>query len=255
MKSGVLDLRSLCVTAGSEGLAWHLHVDCLCFSLDGSLVDALSLAIRGALIQCRLPRVRLRRSALRRRVEWELVDRDDADADDDELDGGGGGGDGKKNSSKKRSDTVGLAFAGDVGICVTLARIGGVWAVDPTEEEEQHAECLMIVASGVSGKLHYVWSGRRDDDDERFGDGDNQQDDEGDEDEGEVLSGNAMVVAKAKKRDPKGISARPQGLPVAASLEMMTMGSQACQQMCLAQNDALERESREQKPKAFLDLR
>ena len=53
--SGILPCTSLCIETGSA--VWVLHVDVVCISADGSVMDAAALAAVAALYDCRLPRV------------------------------------------------------------------------------------------------------------------------------------------------------------------------------------------------------
>ncbi|XP_026883093.1 exosome complex component RRP42 isoform X2 [Electrophorus electricus] len=52
-----LDLRSLCVCPGEH--CWVLYVDVLLLQCDGNLFDAMSIAIKAALFNTRIPKVRV----------------------------------------------------------------------------------------------------------------------------------------------------------------------------------------------------
>lgn len=54
-QSGILPCASLCIETGSA--VWVLHVDVVCISADGGVMDAIALAAVAALFDCRLPRV------------------------------------------------------------------------------------------------------------------------------------------------------------------------------------------------------
>lgn len=52
-----LDLRSLCISPGEN--CWVLYVDVLLLQCDGNLLDAISVAIKAALFNTKIPRVRI----------------------------------------------------------------------------------------------------------------------------------------------------------------------------------------------------
>ena len=55
--SSALDLASLCILAGKS--CWVLYVDALVLDLDGSVVDAISVACRAALEDAKIPKVEI----------------------------------------------------------------------------------------------------------------------------------------------------------------------------------------------------
>uniref|UniRef100_A0A182NDE8 Ribosomal RNA-processing protein 42 n=1 Tax=Anopheles dirus TaxID=7168 RepID=A0A182NDE8_9DIPT len=113
-----LDLSSLCIMAKQQ--CWKLYVDVLILECGGNLFDAVSLAVKGALFNTRIPRVS---TAMLDGGSMDLILTDDP-YDCERLD---------------------VATA---PILVTVCKIGDQCVVDPSAEEE---ECSVVsVAVGVS---------------------------------------------------------------------------------------------------------
>ncbi|CAH0767003.1 unnamed protein product [Diatraea saccharalis] len=118
------NLKQLCIFEGKQ--CWKLYIDILILECGGNLCDAVSLAVKAALFNTRIPFVK---AAL--------------------MDGG--------NIDLQLSDDPFDSKLLDVGtapLLVTLCKIGDKCVVDPSAEEENCSVISLIV--GVTGnKRHY----------------------------------------------------------------------------------------------------
>jgi len=121
---GALDLGGLCLVHNQR--CWVLHVDATVLGVKGSLVDCASMAAKAALLDTRLPRLRVLPSEERPgEVELEL----DEDAETDPID------------------------CTRVPLCVTVSRIGGYPVLDTSWEEEVVAESRLGVFVNAAGEV------------------------------------------------------------------------------------------------------
>ncbi|CAB3240356.1 unnamed protein product [Arctia plantaginis] len=117
--SQALDLKQLCIFEGKQ--CWKLYVDILILECGGNLCDAVSLAVKAALFNTRIPFVKA-----------ALMDGGNVDLQlsDDPYD------------SK-------LLNVGSAPLLVTLCKIGDKCVVDPSAEEESCSVISVIV--GITG--------------------------------------------------------------------------------------------------------
>ncbi|CAH0724683.1 unnamed protein product, partial [Brenthis ino] len=124
--SDAFNLKQLCIFEGKQ--CWKLYVDILILECGGNLCDAVSLAVKAALFNTRIPFVK---AAL--------------------MDGG--------NVDLQLSDDPYDSKLLDVGtapLLVTLCKIGDKCVVDPSAEEESCSVISLIV--GVTGNPTYYSS-------------------------------------------------------------------------------------------------
>jgi exosome complex component RRP43 len=127
LRTGLLDLRQLCISAGQA--AWLLYLDLCVLDADGSLLDALLLAAVACLRDLRLPAVSVTAEG--------NVERSDGAAMDE---GGGGGG--------------GLALAlACTPVCLTSGVYKGALVVDPSREEEALMSSVISVVLDEQAQL------------------------------------------------------------------------------------------------------
>lgn len=124
--SQAFDLQQLCILEGKQ--CWKLYVDILILECGGNLCDAVSLAVKAALFNTRIPLVKA-----------VLMDGGNVDLQlsDDPYD------------SK-------LLEAGSAPLLVTLCKIGGKCVVDPSAEEESCSTVSLVV--GITGNPEYYSS-------------------------------------------------------------------------------------------------
>ncbi|XP_072945632.1 exosome complex component RRP42 [Epargyreus clarus] len=117
------DLKQLCILKGKQ--CWKLYVDILILESGGNLCDAVSLAVKAALFNTRIPFVKA-----------AVMDGGNVDLQlsDDPYD--------------SRSLNI-----GSVPLLVTLSKIGDKCIVDPTAEEEACSAVSIVV--GIEGNLKY----------------------------------------------------------------------------------------------------
>ena len=121
---GTVDLASLCLVHNQR--CWVLYVDATVLGVRGSLVDCASMAAKAALLDTRLPRLRVLPSEDRPgEVELEL----DEDAEADPID------------------------CARVPLCVTVSRVGGYPVLDTNWEEEVCAESRLGVFVNAAGEV------------------------------------------------------------------------------------------------------
>jgi len=123
-----IDMNSLCVVSGKS--CWILYVDALVLDIDGAAIDAVSMAVKLALADARIPRV-------------ELVYGDQPGAEpelevDDDPD------------NAVRLDVV------NVPVILSVCRLGNACVMDPTGEEEECASIAVGVAVDGSGTMSGV---------------------------------------------------------------------------------------------------
>ncbi|XP_035446120.1 exosome complex component RRP42 [Spodoptera frugiperda] len=117
--SDAFDLKQLCIFEGKQ--CWKIYVDILILECGGNLCDAVSMAVKAALFNTKLPSVK---AAL--------------------MDGG--------NIDLQLSDDPYDAKSLDIGtapLLVTLCKIGDKCVVDPSAEEESCSVISVVV--GVTG--------------------------------------------------------------------------------------------------------
>jgi len=125
--SNGLDLTKLCLTAGYH--CWLLHIDCTVLTLDGNLVDTLSLAVRAALEDTVLPNVNINAGERKGKYEIEIAPFD-------------------PNSNKLDVSSV--------PIFVTLAKVGELWLIDCTNQEELCSSSMLSVGVKPNGNITIV---------------------------------------------------------------------------------------------------
>jgi len=122
-----IDLKQLSLVSGRQ--CWVLYVDALVLDSSGNLFDALSIAVRAALSNTQIPKVKIIPSP---DGTHEL-----------ELDG----------------DKAFSLPIDNVPVCVTMSRIGGHHIVDATLEEELCRGCRVTFAVNKSGNVCSVQKG------------------------------------------------------------------------------------------------
>eukprot|EP00013_Stygamoeba_regulata_P011007 CAMPEP_0177684504 /NCGR_PEP_ID=MMETSP0447-20121125/32476_1 /TAXON_ID=0 /ORGANISM="Stygamoeba regulata, Strain BSH-02190019" /LENGTH=335 /DNA_ID=CAMNT_0019194375 /DNA_START=57 /DNA_END=1064 /DNA_ORIENTATION=+ len=124
-----LDLRQLCVVHGEQ--VWVVYVDAMVMDSDGNLFDALSLCIRAALFQTRIPAIKVFPTALGT-MEVEL--------DDDPL-------------------ACTRISVENMPVFVSLARIGAHFVVDTSIEEELVMDVRLLVGVNKQGDFFTLEKG------------------------------------------------------------------------------------------------
>ncbi|XP_047543784.1 exosome complex component RRP42 [Vanessa atalanta] len=121
--SQAFDLKQLCILEGKQ--CWKLYVDILILECGGNLCDAVSLAVKAALFNTRIPFVKA-----------ALMDGGSVDfqLSDDPYD-------------------CKLLEVGNAPLLVTLCKIGNKCVVDPSAEEESCSVISLIV--GITGNPKY----------------------------------------------------------------------------------------------------
>jgi len=114
-KGEVVDLKELCIVPGEK--VWMLWVDIYILDHNGNLMDAAALASLAALMNTKLPEVK---------VEGEEI---------------------IKTGKFKPLNIK------DYPIAVTLGKIGGSFIVDPLLDEEQLMDCRLTVITTKSGNI------------------------------------------------------------------------------------------------------
>ncbi|RKO86997.1 ribosomal protein S5 domain 2-type protein [Blyttiomyces helicus] len=124
---GGIDLKALCIVPGST--CWVLNIDALVLDYGGNLLDAIFLAIRGALHNTRIPRATVEYSD--GHVEFEIAD----------------------------EETEIVKGWEDVPVGVTMNKIGSRHIVDATPIEELCAAARLTVAVNRRGNVCAVQKG------------------------------------------------------------------------------------------------
>eukprot|EP00123_Amoebidium_parasiticum_P014112 comp22337_c0_seq1/m.33219 comp22337_c0_seq1/g.33219 ORF comp22337_c0_seq1/g.33219 comp22337_c0_seq1/m.33219 type:complete len:298 (-) comp22337_c0_seq1:454-1347(-) len=125
-----LDLQSLCVIKGKQ--CWILYVDAVVLVHGGNLLDAISFAVKAALFNTRIPKIK-------------LVEGDDDEPIDIELD--------DDPSACVPLDTSRLP------VIITLTKIGARHIVDATMEEEACMMARLFVGVDGDGNLCLLQKG------------------------------------------------------------------------------------------------
>eukprot|EP00245_Coleochaete_scutata_P004465 TRINITY_DN17108_c1_g1_i1.p1 TRINITY_DN17108_c1_g1~~TRINITY_DN17108_c1_g1_i1.p1 ORF type:complete len:288 (-),score=43.58 TRINITY_DN17108_c1_g1_i1:57-920(-) len=116
-----IDLGSLSIIEGRT--CWVLFIDALVLNSDGNLLDAISIAVKAALADTRLPKVEVQEGHDGAPAELEVSD---------------------DPSDSSKLDTS------NVPLIVTLTKVGRYYVVDATESEESQMSSALSV--GVSAK-------------------------------------------------------------------------------------------------------
>jgi len=119
---GALDLSSLCIIPGKT--CWVLYIDALILECGGNLFDAISIAIKAALFNARLPDLT---------VIGEGAERDIEVSDDP-------------------YDILPLDIS-NVPVLVTLNKISNRYVVDATAEEEVCSDAELLIAINSKGRV------------------------------------------------------------------------------------------------------
>ncbi|XP_031769180.2 exosome complex component RRP42 isoform X1 [Galleria mellonella] len=122
--SQAFDLKQLCIFEGKQ--CWKLYIDILILECGGNLCDAVSLAVKAALFNTRIPFVK---AAL--------------------MDGG--------NIDLQLSDDPydsKLLNVGSAPLLVTLCKIGDKCVVDPSAEEESCSVISLVVGTTGNSKFY-----------------------------------------------------------------------------------------------------
>jgi exosome complex component RRP42 len=123
--SAPLDASPLCIVPGKT--CWVLHVDALVLDLDGAALDAVSIGVKSALHDTRIPRVEV--------VQGEDPgDEPEYEVDDDP-------------EAAVRLDIS------KVPLSLTVCQLGSALILDPTGEEEEAAGSGVAVAMDRSGQV------------------------------------------------------------------------------------------------------
>jgi len=120
-----IDLRALCVRPGKA--RWTLTVDATCACDRGSMLDALSVAVRAALADCKLPKVT--------------------------MTGVGSDGEGGELEIDDDPEACSRIDVSRCGLVVTATKIGKHGVIDATAEEEACADASMSVGVDREGTI------------------------------------------------------------------------------------------------------
>ena len=124
--TAAIDLESLCIQPGKA--AWLLAVDVVAASDRGSMIDAMSIAVRAAFADAKIPRVTI----------GAVGD----DAGDDEV---------GELEVDDDPDACSRIDVSRLGVVVTTSKIGRHGVIDATEDEEACAENSISVAVDREG--------------------------------------------------------------------------------------------------------
>lgn len=124
-----LDLDSLCIVAGIQ--VWVLHVDVLILECGGSLLDAISVAVKAALYDLRIPKVS---------VSYDENGMHELEVSDDPFD-------------------VSSLSVANVPCFVTLSKVGQQFVLDASQEEEACAVGSLSIAVTETGKIVSILKG------------------------------------------------------------------------------------------------
>ena len=118
--TGAVDLASLCILPGKS--CWVLYVDALVLDLDGSVVDAISVACRAALQDAKIPKVEIQ---------------GEGDDQDFELD----------------EDNVTQIDVGRVPLSLSAGLLGSSVILDLTGSEEEASTAVVSVSTNAQGDI------------------------------------------------------------------------------------------------------
>jgi len=119
---GTLDLSSLCVIPGKT--CWVLYIDALILECGGNLFDAISIAIKAALHDSRIPDLKVIGKGVEQMIE----------VSDDPY------------------DVLPIDIS-NVPILVTLNKIGNRYVVDATAEEEVCCDSQLLISINKNGQV------------------------------------------------------------------------------------------------------
>jgi exosome complex component RRP42 len=125
--TAAIDLESLCIQPGKA--CWLLAVDVVAASDRGSMIDAMSIAVRAALADAKIPKVTI--GAVGDDAGDEVGE---LEVDDD-------------------PDACSRIDVSRLGVVVTTSKIGRHGVIDATEDEEACAESTMSVAVDREGLI------------------------------------------------------------------------------------------------------
>jgi exosome complex component RRP42 len=128
-----LDLSALRIVAGKT--CWVLYVDALVLAMDGAVADAVSVAVKAALADTRVPRVDIVRGD-------DPGDEPEYEVDDD-------------------PEAAARLDCRRVPLTLTMCRLGGAAVADPTAAEEACAAAALEVAVDAAGAVCGVTKRRR----------------------------------------------------------------------------------------------
>lgn len=158
LASGCVDLDALGLIPGKT--CWILQIEVQAMDYAGGLFDSVCLAVKAALLTCRVPRVQVVRSG------------DAEDPEDREVrlvEPGSAAANSSDGQNELDQEFMGLSLAGsgsvvgtgvyrglplrEVPTCVTLTKIGDCFVVDPSLEEEacMDAQCCVGVIPAAPG--------------------------------------------------------------------------------------------------------
>ena len=120
-----MDLKALCVRPGKA--CWTLAVDVTCACDRGSMLDALSVAVRAALADAKIPKVTIA--------------------------GVGSDGEGGELEIDDDPDECSRVDVSRCGVVVTTTKIGRHGVIDATDEEEECGEASMSVGVDRDGMM------------------------------------------------------------------------------------------------------
>jgi exosome complex component RRP42 len=127
--SFAIDWKSLCISPGKQ--CWIVYVDCLVLDSSGNIFDALSIAVKAALHNTKIPKIEV----------FELENgTTEIEVSDDPAD-------------FTRLDTS------NVPISVNLAKVGTRYIVDPSFEEELCMEARLTIAINAKGNICSIQKG------------------------------------------------------------------------------------------------
>lgn len=120
--SGAIDTKALCLIPGKQ--CWVVYVDAMVLAGEGSLLDAIMLGAKAALLTATIPKV----TVIQGETDLEL------DVDGDPF------------------SAIPLPFT-DLPICVSLTLLGACFVVDANEEEELCMSSRLAVAVNAVGDV------------------------------------------------------------------------------------------------------
>jgi len=128
-KSNCINWKSLCITEGKQ--CWVLYLDALVLDSDGNLNDALAIGAFSALKTCHIPKIQVIT------LENGLTEIDFSD---------------------DPSDFEKLPIK-NIPICITFAKIGDEFIVDPTVEEELVMSTKLTIAINKNSEICSIQKG------------------------------------------------------------------------------------------------
>lgn len=117
-----VDLSALCILSGKS--CWVLYVDALVLDLDGSVIDAISIACRAALQDAKIPKVEIQKEG----------EEEDFEVDDD-------------------PDHATRLDVSRVPMTLSAALLGSAIVIDPTSSEEEASTAVVSVSVNKEGEV------------------------------------------------------------------------------------------------------